>query len=43
MMGYTDEDVQNMLEAVEAILTTVNQDDDHWMERNLFHTTELLK
>lgn len=43
MLGYSEEDLQNMLEAVESILTTVNEDDDPWMGRNLYHTAEFLR
>lgn len=43
MSEYSNEDIHNMLEAVESILTTVNEDDDPWMGRNLYHTTEFLK
>jgi hypothetical protein len=35
MLGYTKEDLDEMTNAIESVLTTVNPDDDPWLSGNL--------
>lgn len=42
MLGYCKEDIDEMISAIHAALTTVNSDDDPWLHDNLFRATDFL-
>jgi hypothetical protein len=42
MLGYTKTDHDDMLLAVESVLTTVNSDNDPWLYNNLVTVVEFL-
>ena len=43
MLGYERDDLDNMVLAVEYALTTVNFDDDPWLQRNLTQASDFLQ
>ena len=43
MLGYTKEDLDNMVDAVASAITTVNSDDDPWLHGSLSKTQEFLE
>jgi hypothetical protein len=38
MLGYTKEDLDNMIDAVASAITTVNSDNDPWLHGSLSQT-----
>lgn len=42
MLGYEIDDLRDMINAVESVLTTVNSDDDPWLYNNLIITKDFL-
>lgn len=42
MLGYCKEDIDEMISAIHAALTTVNSDDDPWLHDNLFRAQDFL-
>jgi hypothetical protein len=43
MLGYTKEDLDEMTNAIDSAMTTVNPDDDPWLHSRLYMATELLQ
>ena len=43
MSGYSEDDLDNMIGAIQAALTTVNSDDDPWLHGNLWKAQEFLQ
>jgi len=43
MLGYTKEDLDNMIDAVGSAITTVDSDDDPWLHGSLSKTHEFLQ
>jgi hypothetical protein len=43
MLGYTKEDLDEMTNAIESALTTINPDDDPWLSGNLNMTLVFLQ
>jgi len=43
MLGYTEEDLNEMMNSLESVLTTVNPDDDPWLSGNLNMTLVFLQ
>ena len=42
MLGYTKTDLDEMTNAIDSALTTVNPDDDPWLHRNLTQASDFL-
>jgi len=42
MLGYTKAELDDMIGAVNAAITTVNPDDDPWLHGNLVKATDFL-
>jgi hypothetical protein len=42
MLGYELDDLKDMINAVESVLTTVNSDDDPWLYNNLVIAKDFL-
>jgi hypothetical protein len=42
MLGYTKEDLDEMTNAIDSAMTTVNPDDDPWLHSRLHMARELL-
>lgn len=43
MLGYTEDDLDGMIGAIQAALTKVNSDDDPWLHHNLYQAEEFLR
>jgi hypothetical protein len=43
MLGYTKEDLDEMVNAIQSALTTVNSDDDPWLHSRLHMASEFLQ
>ena len=43
MLGYASTDVDDMIYALDSVLTTINSDDDPWLYNNTWRAMELLK
>jgi hypothetical protein len=43
MLGYTEEDLNEMMNGLESVLTTVNSDDDPWLSGSLNMTLVFLQ
>jgi len=43
MLGYEMSDVDDMINAIQSIITTVNSDDDPWLYNNLWKVQEFLQ
>jgi hypothetical protein len=43
MLGYTENDLDNMMGAIQAALTKVNSDGDPWLHGNLTMAEEFLR
>jgi hypothetical protein len=43
MLGYEMSDVDDMINAIQSIITTVNSDDDPWLHNNLWKAQEFLQ
>ena len=43
MLGYSKEDLDNMIDGLESVITTVNSDDDPWLHGTLSKTSEFLQ
>ena len=43
MLGYSKEDLDNMIDAVASAITTVNSDDDPWLHGSLSHVQSFLE
>ena len=43
MLGYTKEDLDDMTNGIESVLTTVNPDDDPWLSGSLNMTLVFLQ
>ena len=43
MLGYSKEDLDEMTNAIESAMTTVNPDDDPWLHSRLYMASDLLK
>lgn len=43
MLGYEKDDLGEMTNAIESVLTTVNSDDDPWLSGNLNMTLVFLQ
>ena len=43
MLGYTEEDLDEMIGAIQSALTKVNSDDDPWLHGNLYKAEEFLR
>ena len=42
MLGYELDDLKDMTNAVESVMTTVNSDDDPWLYNHLVMTKDFL-
>jgi len=42
MLGYEMADVDEMINAIQSVITTVNSDDDPWLHRNLTQASDFL-
>lgn len=43
MLGYKLEDIDNMIDAIESALTTVNSDDDPWLHGSLYKAKDFFE
>ena len=43
MLGYVSTDVDDMVYALDSVLTTINSDDDPWLYNNTCRAKELLQ
>jgi hypothetical protein len=43
MLGYATTDLDDMIYALDSVLTTINSDDDPWLYNNTWRAMELLK
>ena len=43
MLGYATTDLDEMINAIQSALTTVNSDDDPWLYNNLWKAQEFLQ
>jgi hypothetical protein len=43
MLGYEENDLDEMIGAIQSALTTVNSDDDPWLYNNLWKAQEFLQ
>ena len=43
MLGYATTDLDDMIYALDSVLTTINSDDDHWLYNNTWRAMELLR
>jgi hypothetical protein len=43
MLGYSESDLDEMIGAIQAALTTVNSDNDPWLHGNLWKAQEFLQ
>ncbi len=43
MLGYEMADVDEMINAIQSVITTVNSDDDPWLYNNLWKAQEFLQ
>jgi hypothetical protein len=43
MLGYELSDQEEMVTAIQSILTTINSDDDPWLYNNLWKAQEFLQ
>ena len=43
MLGYISTDVDDMVYALDSVLTTINSDDDPWLYNNTWRAKELLQ
>jgi hypothetical protein len=43
MLGYDLQDLQEMINATQSAMTTVNSDDDPWLHGNLNKASEFLQ
>ena len=43
MLGYTREDLDDMVYALDSVLTTINSDDDPWLYNNTWRAKEFLQ
>jgi hypothetical protein len=43
MLGYIKEDLDDMINALDSVLTTINSDDDPWLYNNTERAKELLE
>ena len=43
MLGYAAKDLDEMIDAIRSIITTVNSDDDPWLHGNLWKAQEFLQ
>ena len=42
LMGFIDTDVEDMVYALDSVLTMINSDDDPWLYNNTWRAKELL-
>ena len=43
MLGYIKEDLDDMINALDSVLTTINSDDDPWLYNNTWRAKDLLE
>jgi len=43
MLGYEMSDVDDMIYALDSVLTTINSDDDPWLYNNTWRAMDFLK
>ncbi len=43
MLGYANTDLDDMIYALDSVLTTINSDDDPWLYNTTWRAMELLK
>ena len=43
MLGYSKEDLDEMTNAIDSAMTTVNPDDDPWLHSRLYMASDFLK
>jgi hypothetical protein len=43
MLGYIKEDLDDMINALDSVLTTINSDDDPWLYNNTWRAMDFLK
>ena len=43
MLGYTREDLDDMVYALDSVITTINSDDDPWLYNNTWRAKEFLQ
>ena len=43
MLGYATTDVDDMVYALDSVLTTISSDDDPWLYNNTWRAMEFLK
>ena len=42
MLGYTETDLIDMINALDSVLTTINSDDDPWLYNNTWRAMDFL-
>ena len=42
MLGYVSTDIDDMIYALDSVLTTINSDDDPWLYNNTWRAKEFL-
>jgi hypothetical protein len=43
MLGYTEKELDDMIYAIQSVITTVNSDDDPFLHGNLWKAQEFLQ
>jgi hypothetical protein len=43
MLGYASTDLDDMINALDSVLTTINSDDDPWLYNNTWRAKEFLQ
>lgn len=43
MLGYSEKDLDEMIDSIQSVMTTVNSDDDPWLHGNLWKAQEFLQ
>lgn len=43
MLGYSSNDLDEMIVAIQSVMTTVNSDNDPWLHGNLWKAQEFLQ
>jgi len=43
MLGYTKKELDEMVNAIQSAITTVNSDDDPWLHSRLYMASEFLQ
>lgn len=43
LLGFDETDVEDMVYALDSVLTTINSDDDPWLYNNTWRAKELLR